>query len=76
MKEPNELLMLVKCIDDEYDIKAGEICWCVTEHNCCLNAVFYKVIENRREYFVNCGSKDVMLENYEIITEPIEITFE
>ena len=53
----------------------GEIYYAVTEHNFIYNYVFYKVIDNARPIFLNCPSRDSMLEIFEILSEK-EITFE
>ncbi len=74
MNEPNEKLMIVKCIESESYWDEGEIYYAVTEHNFTYNRVFYKVIHNVRPIFLNCPSKDSMLEIFEILSEK-EITF-
>lgn len=75
MNAPNEKLMIVKCIESESYWDEGEICYAVTEHNFTYNRVFYKVISNDKPIFLNCPSKDSMLEIFEILSEK-EITFE
>lgn len=68
MNEPNEKLMVVKCIESESYWDEGEIYYAVTEHN-------FTYIHNVRPIFLNCPSKNSMLEIFEILSEK-EITFE
>ena len=75
MNNPNEKLMIVKWFEFEEYWEEGEIYYAVTEHNFTYNYVFYKVIDNARPIFLNCPSRDSMLEIFEILSEK-EITFE
>lgn len=75
MNKSNEKLMIVKCLESEEYWEEGEIYYAVTEHNFIYNCVFYKVIDNVRPIFLNCPSRDSMLEIFEILLEK-EITFE
>ncbi len=74
MNEPNEKLMIVKCIENDSYWEKGKIYYAVTEHNFTYNCIFYKVIHDVKPIFLNCGSKDSMLEVFEILSEK-EITF-
>ena len=74
MNNPNEKLMIVKCLESEEYWEEGEIYYAVTEHNFTYNSVFYKDIDNVRPIFLNCPSRDSMLEIFEILSEK-EITF-
>lgn len=72
--EPNEKLMLIECIEEDWGFKIGELCWAVTEHNSTYNNIFYKVIDNVRHVFLNHPNKFDMLEMFKIIDD-CEITF-
>lgn len=74
MNEPNEKLMVVKCIENDSYWEAGKIYYAVTEHNFTYNRIFYKVIHDVKPIFLNCGSESAMLEVFEILSEK-EITF-
>lgn len=50
--EPNEKLILVECIEEDWGFKVGELCWAVTEYNSTYDRVFYKVIDNVRHIFL------------------------
>jgi len=72
--EPNEKLMLVECIEEDWWFKIGDLCWAVTEHNSTYNTIFYKVIDNVRRIFLNCPNREDMLEMFKIVDE-CDITF-
>ena len=73
--EKNEKLMLVVCDYSEWSYNKGEYYWAVSEFNSSFNKTFYKVIHNSKHEFLNCPSKESMLEVFNIISEK-EISFE
>lgn len=73
---PNEYLMLVKCTEAEFGIEEEELCWCLTEDRGSDEPLAYKVLLNNSDNFIHCYNEELLLENYEIVTELIEIPFE
>lgn len=76
MEHPNEYIMLVRCTEEEFGIKEGELCWCLTEDRGPDEPLAYKVLVNNSDNFIHCAHDGLLEENYEIVTELVEIPFE
>ena len=69
MEEPIEKLMIVRCTETDWGYNEGELYWAVTEHNKTFNRVFCKIIDFRKNTFLNCPNKEDMCETFEILAE-------